>query len=163
MSELINKAIKKIDEECEKLTIAEIDELGRYVKQVILINDYNAAKVLEINKDLCTFLDRLNDVASHINKNIDSTDIAQNAIKIILGIDQKQDIPAYVSQKSIETLSDIVNKTNYNNNNYYICLSSNVIGPLLQIYMDVEIIENEIQSKASSTKKTGFKTVSLDD
>lgn len=180
---MIQKAIEKIDEEIKSGGIHE-STLGKYVKSKLLTSDSNALKILAPNTDLETFMERLKEVASIINGAIkhsdepsdkkeikgneefiaELNDLGWRIITLIkTGSEPKKSEKAESESDENLIISKLIMETysaNKGNKGNGVCLSSEIIIPLLHIYYGIPL--TPVGEKGSAPKRRRFNTVSLD-
>lgn len=154
---MIQKAIEKIEEEMKSGGAME-KTLGEYIKSELLTSDANALKVLAPNTDLETFTERLQTVASSIKSHAsakkawDADKMGKHIIAVINGIKDEE-----VADESFAEIGNLCGKVSANNN--CVCLTSEIIVPLLHIYYGRPL---EQSPKKESAPKRRFNAVSLD-
>lgn len=179
---MIQKAIEKIDDEIKSGGMFE-RTLGEYVKSELLTSDSNALKILAPNTDLETFMERLWKIASLMNgtlkdklsvkvdeikskKEFDEklNDLGWRVVSIIkTGAEPKKDKEADGITDENLFVGKSITETYLNNekeNNPGVCMTSELIIPLLRIYYGIPLEASA--EKGSAPKRRRFSTVSLD-
>lgn len=153
---MINEAIKKIDEEISSGDYM-VKELGAYVKERLLTSDSNAGKILEPDRELDTFAERLAEIASEIHKSGKTKDTAaefsRKIIAIVKGIKPKD---AEADEEIGRMFLKVVEEQGHSS----LCLSSEQVIPLLHIYYGISA--DPAPEKKAEPRRGKFRMVSLD-
>ena len=152
---MIEKAIEKISEEM-KSGDHMVVTLGKYVKSELLTSDTNAVKILALNTDLETFVERLRSVASEMNKSEPAKTAAKFSKKIISII---KGIKPEEAEENAE-IGTLFLEAAKEHGNSSVCLSSELVIPLLHIYYGIS--SETVQESETKPKRSGFRAVSLD-
>lgn len=158
---MIQKAIEKIDEEiktAEKFT-AYIRTLGKYIKSELLTSDSNAVKILAPNTDLETFMERVFKLASSMRSVKSDNNFSEAGKKAIAEIKGVKPEEVEADPGEIETIGKLYAECANGKQDNGVCLSSEIIVPLLHIYYGIPL---EAAEKDSAPKRRRFSTVSLD-
>lgn len=155
---MIQKAIEKIDEEIKSGGMHE-RTLGKYIKSVLLTSDSNALKILAPNTDLETFMDRIDEIANSMRsfKSEDINKAGKKAIAVIKGI-KSEDVTE--NPDDISVIGKLYIETAKEKNDNGVCLTSEIVIPLLHIYYGIPLETSG--EKESAPKRRRFNTVSLD-
>lgn len=155
---MIQKAIEKIDEEIKSGGMYE-RTLGEYVKSELLTSDSNALKILAPNTDLETFMDRIDEIANSMIsfKSEDINKAGKKAIAVIKGI-KSEDVTE--NPDDISLIGKLYIETAKEKNSNGVCLTSEIVIPLLHIYYGIPL--EAFVEKESAPKRRRFNTVSLD-
>ncbi|MDE6596972.1 MAG: hypothetical protein K2K44_13310 [Oscillospiraceae bacterium] len=181
---MIQKAIEKIDGEIKSGGMYE-RTLGKYVKSELLTSDSNALKILAPNTDLETFTERLQKVAQIINGSVKhnnkpsdkkddikskeeftakSNDLGWRIISLIkTGSEPNEKAIAENETDENLIICKLIMETVFANEGNAIngvCLTSEIVIPLMQIYYGIPL--EPTTEKESVPKRRRFNTVSLD-
>ena len=156
---MIEKAIEKINEEIKSGGIMERN-LGEYVKSELLKSDSNALKILAPNTDLETFTERIWKIADsmrNFKSDKDITAAGRDAIAVIKGI-KLEDVAENSGEAAV--IGDLYIKTAKEKKSNGVCLTSEIVIPLLHIYYGIPL--EAVHEKNPAPKRRRFNTVSLD-